>query len=194
MKRFLIFIFLMLAAGWLHAQDDFYALSVVTSSGELVTMSEYKGKKVLIVVASPEALQAKSAPRYLGRIQSEYPDIAILVLPSDIGGDSSSTEEIKPYPGLSNTRFSSLLTAGKKSPSEKDAFLQWLTRSKDNRHFEKNIVNDEQFFVISESGVLYAVLEKGVPDAFLKAVLTAPDVKPQQVITDHNRQGYTPSE
>ena len=177
MKILLIGGFFMLASGGLLAQDNFYDLSVVSASGELANLSDYKGKKVLIVVASPGALQAKTPARYLGKIQSEYPGISVLILPSDIGADSlsaadsSSAIESKAYPVLNNTRFGALIKAGKDKSSDRGAMLQWLTRANGNKHFEKDILSNEQYYVISESGVLYAVLEKEISDIFLKAVL-----------------------
>lgn len=188
--KILISIFFMLAPGWLHAQSSFYDLSVVSFSGKVVNMSSYKGKKVLIVVASPAALQAKTAARYLGKIQSGFPKVSVLILPAgDIDKDSSTSGyELNQEPQLSSTVFSTLASAGKIKESEQNPLIRWLTNSSNNRHFNHDITSDEQFFVISESGVLYAVLGKGVPDEVLKTVLETEDVKPQQVITEINRQ------
>ena len=53
MKILFIVTFFKLALGDLYAQTSFYDLSIVTVSGEVVNFSDYKGKKVLIIVASP---------------------------------------------------------------------------------------------------------------------------------------------
>lgn len=188
--KFLICIFSVLTASWLHAQNNFYDLSVVSSSGKVFSMSSYKGKKLLIVVASPGALRASSSAQYLGKIQSAYPAVSVLVLPAgDIGADS--TAEVKQFAELNNTMFSAAASIAKDKQAVQHPLLQWLTHKDSNRHFDGDITNDEQFYVISESGVLYAVLGKGVSDAVLKEALTAEDVKPQQSITDVNRQGYS---
>jgi hypothetical protein len=148
-------------------------------------MSDYKGKKTLIVVAGTASLQAKSSARYLGGLQEKYPDVSVVIIPVADSSGTSAGPVPKEKTAVANTRFSTLVTAKER---EKDPLLQWLSDSKQNHHFDVTLTNDEQFFVISESGVLYAVLEKGVPDMTLKEVLTAEDVKPQQVITDINRQ------
>jgi glutathione peroxidase len=179
----------MLIAGELQAQSSFYDLSVVSSSGKVISMSAYKGKKLLIVIASPEALGAKTAARYLGKIQAAYPAVSVLVLPSTAtGADSTAAAEVKQLPGLSNTLYSTAAVTTKNKQTEQHPLLQWLTRKESNMHFDRDIECDEQFYVISESGVLYAALGKSVSDRVLNEVLTAGDVKPQQVITDINRQ------
>lgn len=188
--KLLILFLLALVPGLLHAQSSFYDLSVVSFSGKVVNMSSYKGKKVLIIVASPAALRAKTASRYLGKIQSTFPKLSVLVLPAgDIAKDSSAFGyEPSQEPQLSSTIFSTLAIAGKNKEAQQHPLIRWLTRSDNNRHFDLDITSDEQFFVISESGVLYAALGKGVPNEVLKTVLEAEDVKPQQVVTEINRQ------
>ena len=176
MKILFIVTFFKLALGDLYAQTSFYDLSIVTVSGEVVNFSDYKGKKVLIIVASPGALKSKTAARYFGKLQSQYPDVSVLILPLDIGMDSSSVIENEVYPLLSNSKFSVLVKAGKDKTLETGTLLNWLTHGNNNKHFTKDIMSNEQYYVISESGELYAVLEKGVSDVFLKEVLTAPDV------------------
>lgn len=178
----------MLTAGGLQAQSSFYDLSVVSSSGKVISLSAYKGKKLLIVIASPGALRAKTAARYLGKIQAAYPAVSVLVLPATAAADSAGAAEVKQLPGFSNTLYGTAAVITKNKQTEQHPLLQWLTRKENNKHFDKDISSDEQFYVISESGVLYAALGKGVSDMVLKEVLTAGDVKPQQVITNINRQ------
>lgn len=190
MKIF-IFIFLMLSGGWLYSQNNFYNHSVVSTADKVLNMSAYKDRKVLIVVASPAVLSGKSSSRYLGKIQATYPELSVLIIPArDIGRDSSGAASFvaQPVPGLKNTAFGAATLAGKDKGSGQHPLLRWLTNSGENRHFDASINDDEQFFVISESGVLYAVLGKGVPDELLKMVLEAPDIGQQQLITDINRK------
>jgi glutathione peroxidase len=187
--KILICIFFMLTASWLQAQNNFYDLSVVSSSGNVVSMSAYKGKKLLIVIASPEVLRAKTAARYLGKIQSAYPAVSVLILPATVTGvDSATAAEVKQFPRLNNTLYSAATVSTKSKQTEQHPLLQWLTRKDSNKHFDRDITDDEQFYVVSESGVLYAALGKGVSDMVLKEVLTAGDVRPQQIITDINRR------
>jgi glutathione peroxidase-family protein len=189
--KILICVLFMLTSCLLQAQNNFYDLSVIPAMGRVVSLSDYKGKKVLIVVASPTAIQAKNAARYLGKVQAAYPQIAVLVLQTADTGkvvDSAVIANPEQLQKLSNTRFVTLTAAGKDKGSAQHPLLQWLTHSDSNRHFDLDITGDEQFFVISESGVLYAVLEKGAPDEALKTVLETGDIKPQQVITGINRQ------
>ena len=88
--KILICAFFILTAGGLQAQSSFYDLTVVSSSGKVISLSAYKGKKLLIVIASPEALQAKTAAWYLGKIQAAYPAVSVLVLPPTAAGTDSA--------------------------------------------------------------------------------------------------------
>lgn len=185
--KLLISLFCMAIGGMLQAQDNFYDVSLVSSSGKVVNMSSYAGKKLLIVVTSPRILQAKTPAAYLGKIQASYPNVSVLILPFDNAADSASVIDWNLLPTVDNTLFGAQITNGKDSASE-NPMLRWLTTPTLNQHFEKTISSDEQYYVISESGVLYAVLDKGVSETFLKEVLTAPDVKPQNVITEINKQ------
>ncbi|MBX3238283.1 MAG: hypothetical protein KIT80_05820 [Chitinophagaceae bacterium] len=191
--RSLFIAVLLLGSQPLFAQHSLYDMYFRSSTDNLIHLSDYKGKKLLIAIANTATVQDKnSSAGYMGAIRKNYPDIAVLVIPLRDSADTAAVDLSRENPlKSSNTNYSSLIAFEERA---QHPLLQWLTQAGRNKHFDKGITSDEQFFVISESGVLYAVLEKGVPDAFLKAVLTAPDVQPQQVITDHNRQGYTPSE
>lgn len=185
--KLLISFFCIVMGELLQAQDNFYDVSLVSSSDKIINMSSYAGKKLLIVVSSPRTLRTKTPAAYLGKIQASYPSVSVLILPFDNTGDSASVIDWNSMPTVDNTLFGAQITNRKDSASE-NPMLRWLSKSQLNQHFEKAISSDEQYYVISESGVLYAVLDKGVSETFLKEVLTAPDVKPQNIITDINKQ------
>ena len=186
--RILLIAVMLLGSQLLFSQHSLYDMHFGSSEDRPVTMSDYKGKKTLIVVAGPASLQAKSSARYLGDIQKKYPAVSVVIIPVADSSHPSADPVPKDKAMVANTRYSALVASKEK---ERHPLLQWLSDSKQNHHFDVTLKNDEQFFVISESGVLYAVLEKGVSDAILKEVLTAKDVQPQQVVTDINRKGYT---
>lgn len=187
--KFIICILFILTGGWLQAQTSFYDQALALTSGKVINMSSFKERKVLLVILSPTSLREKSSEKYLGKIQSEFPDLSVIVLQSNIGADTTSFTDVKQYDTISNTSFSNVVSGGK-DQAQTDPLLHWLTDSTSNLHFRTNTISDEQLYVISESGVLYAVLGKGVSDALLKEILTAKDVKPQQIITDDNRKDY----
>jgi hypothetical protein len=56
--------------------------------------------------------------------------------------------------------------------------VRWLTDIKQNQYFDGDVESDLQLYVISESGVLYAIMAKGVRMAVLNEVLHADDIKP----------------
>ena len=55
--------------------------------------------------------------------------------------------------------------------------MQWLTHAGQNIHFDADVTTDNQLYIISESGILYAVLEKGVPPGVIDQLLKQEDVK-----------------
>lgn len=178
MKLF-VSIFCILISIQVEAQDDFYDISLTTTSGKLINLSSYKGKKLLIVVVNQQVLQAKTSAGYLGDIQAAYPEVSVLILPTSNQKDSLSSADIRALPELDKTQYGSAVATGDDSAFVQHPLLRWLSKPVANKHFDKPITGDDQYYVINESGVLYAVLDKNVSDVFLKEVLSAGEAKAQ---------------
>ena len=61
--------------------------------------------------------------------------------------------------------------------TDQNALMKWLTNSSENNRFDAEVSTDNQLYVISESGILYAILEKGAPLKVLETVLGQKDIQ-----------------
>lgn len=159
------------------AQSTIYDLNVQTPGGNTISMSTFKGRKIMIVSVSSDNLKVEDL-NFWDSIQTSNTSLAVILIPAnDLGAtvDDSTVQTI-----TSNLSTEIILSEGvlvkKAEGQNQDPILQWLTHSNENSHFNADVTTNEQIYVISESGVLYAVLEKGVPVTVLDEVLKQQDV------------------
>lgn len=169
---------LFLYAGALSAQSSVYSISIQGLNGKTISLSDYKGKKIIIAAVSADNLQ-KGQLRFLDSIQANNPSVAVITVPaSDYKGanDSLTIDGVK----KSNTLKMQVAAADgvkKANGARQNRLMQWLTSVSLNTHFDLDVTTDNQLYVISESGILYAVLEKGAPPGLINQLLKQDDVK-----------------
>ena len=170
MKFFLLFS--MLYAGAALGQNSVYNRTLQTLNGSEISMSVFKDKKILIAAVSPASLQSGSLS-FFDSLQKANPAVVVIVFPAlDFGGDSNTAilNNIK-----NDSTLSVIITAAtqvtKASGNLQHPLLNWLTHDTENSHFNSEILTDNQLFLISETGVLYAVLEKGTPAGVIDELL-----------------------
>lgn len=175
MKSFIIFSLLILP---LFFKSSIYDLQIETAQGQLINMSQFKGKKILIASVSPEILETNKLS-FLDSIQDAYPTIVVIAVPAkDFGGNRN--EEIVATAKNAPTRkiiLTPLADVKKSKASVQHPLLRWLTDASANTHFDADAETDDQLYVVSESGVLYAVLQKGVPAKVIDQVLEQQNIK-----------------
>jgi glutathione peroxidase-family protein len=155
--------FILAFAGLSFSMVEVYTIQFQDVSGKTVSMSSFKGKKVIVAV-----INAKSPDitylRYLNQIQAKSTSFRIIAVPStEFAGQFDPTR-------LNQVRTSEKLAIIVAKPGElkKDAkgrqhpLLAWLTDKGQNQHFDQNIETTDKLFFINESGVLYAVLDNMV--------------------------------
>jgi glutathione peroxidase-family protein len=176
MKNILILLFLF--QGEIVAQKDLSDIQIQSLDGTIIAMKNFEGKKILIASASLDNFQNHRL-NFLDSLQVANPSVVIIAVPAlDFGGvrNESIIESIKNRPPGNII----VATPGevKKNKGEKQSrLLRWLTNDADNSHFNAEVATDDQLYFISESGILYAVLEKGVPAAVIDQLLKQDDVK-----------------
>jgi glutathione peroxidase-family protein len=173
----LFFIFCILYCGPAFSQSTIYDLDVQTPDGNIIKFSNYKGQKILIVSMTADNLTTKNLNFWDSLQRSNSPLVVVLIPANDLGKpvDDSTIKAING--NLSKNLILSASVQVKKAEGQsQDPILQWLTHSDQNAHFNTDVTTNEQIYVVSESGVLYAVLENGVPVTVIDQVLKQQDV------------------
>lgn len=173
------FLLVIFYSGHVLAQSSFYKMSIESINGKTIQLSDFKGKKIVIASVSPDRLK-NGGLMYLDSLQLAYPNVAIIVVPAnDFGGqnDASIISDIRNTSSSLHVMMTAECGVKKDNGSKQNSLLKWLTNASSNVHFNDDVETDDQLFVISESGILYAVLVNEFPDNVIKNVLTQVDIK-----------------
>ena len=176
--RYFIFILLIICANRLCAQKSVYDVQLQTIDSVYFKLSNFKGKKILVAVSTPEKLHEQKSAFY-DSLQNSNPQIKVIIIPGvDLGGKDDILYQRLMMSDISKRVTICMPTKVKKSANaNQNELLKWLTTLSSNRHFDLDIRADEQMYVISETGVLYAVFEPSVTQNQLKDVLATDDVQ-----------------
>ena len=173
------FLLVIFYSGEVLSQSNVYNISIETIDGKTIQLSDFKGKKIVVATFSPDRLKYGGLS-YLDSLQIEYPSVTILIVPAgDFGGQNDSliiTDIIKNISSL-NVTIGAECAVKKDKGSRQHPLLKWLTTAASNVHFDNDVETDEQLFIISESGILYAVLVNEISGNIIKNVLSQPDIK-----------------
>ncbi len=142
-----------------------YDFSVIDIDGKEISMSQFKGKKMLIVnVAS----KCGNTPQYEGleRLYKKYGSEKFVVVgfPANnfMGQEPGSNEDIKEF--CTSTYQVTFPMMGKISVKGKDKapIYQWLTQKEMNGVMDAEVTWNFQKFMIDENGQLVGVVKPGV--------------------------------
>ncbi len=162
MKLFLLSI--LFCCSQLSAQTSIYSISMAGLNGNNITLNSYQGKKILVAAVSPEGLQ-NGYLNFLDSLQATNDSVVIIAIPaSDFGGSQNAEilETIK-NDTASHVVLTSLSLVQKDNGENQNNLMKWLTTDTENIHFNSEVFTDTQLYLINAGGILYAVLEKGVP-------------------------------
>ena len=140
-----------------------YDLNIQSVDGKSISLSDYKGKKMIFEISSPSNLQ-DSKISFFDSLQKANPNIVVFIVPMQDFNTGSITDQV----GLIKKTVSPMviLTTGvnakKTQGISQNIVLKWLTNASENSHFDADVDTDEQMYMVNESGELYAVLQKGV--------------------------------
>lgn len=173
-----IFLFVILCSTNLLAQNKIYDQSIQTLDDRTISMSRFSGSKILIASVSPDRLKKKTLAQ-LDSLQTANPSVIVIAVPALDFGGSDNTELVAQIK-KNNARKIIITTASevkKENGDRQSGLLQWLTHGTKNSHFDTEVATDNQLYFISESGILYAVLESGAPSSLVDKLLKQEDVK-----------------
>jgi glutathione peroxidase len=144
-----------------------YSLSIKSIDDKKISISSFRGKKMLFVVvpvtAQDSLLDLKSLKELLSKYDTSI--IAIGIPAVEFGYQKSMDREIrKLYQKMpANFILAGGMNVRKSSAEQQDSLFQWLTKRENNFHFEQEVINPGQKFFVDEQGSLYGVLGYHVP-------------------------------
>jgi hypothetical protein len=168
----ILFIISLLFSGTSYGQPGIYKLKLKTLEGQTIYLENYKGKKIFIASCTMAEMQTGSLA-FLDSFQIANPAITVIAIPTmDINDSTVLTN----FPKLKNTSGRHLLVMepariNKVTKSAQNSFLEWFAGNNEGMHFEPELTTRTRFMVISESGILYALLEKGVSNKTINEVI-----------------------
>lgn len=142
--------------------SSFYQLSVaLKDSGRSVNLVACQGKKVLVAVCDAREPDTQLLSQ-LNDVQQKYHDrLVVIVIPVNDLSSSAKAVDASRWQGISGSYEVATLSAGKKSSgSAQHPLLWWVTNESGNGHFDHDIKGGGYLFVISETGRLFAVLQR----------------------------------
>jgi glutathione peroxidase len=144
-------------------QSNLYEISFEGLDNNQINMLDYKGKKIIIVecdAAKPDRKQLLALDTLYKNDSSRLVVIAIPV--SDFGSNPSKAEIKKLWQDTLKLSYviTKISKAKKTNGSAQHKVLRWLTGKDQNNHFDTDVDNDGELFVISEQGRLFACLKE----------------------------------
>ena len=169
---------IILFCGQFMAQSQVYNISIQSLDGKTINMADYKGKKIIVASVSPDNLQ-RGQLLFLDSLQLSNPLVVVIIVPgTDFGGmnDSLELEGIKRITSLHLT-VAAAQGVKKVNGGNQNRLMRWLTNATSNTHFDADVQSDNQMYMISESGILYAVLQNYPSSGLIDRLIKQPDVK-----------------
>lgn len=146
-------------------EKDIYALHFKSLDKEDISMSSYKGKKILIVefnAGNPDRRQLRALDTLFRQIKTYLVVVAVPV--EDFGTampEKSLVKLLRDSLGLGYP-VAAVSKAKKNKGTDQHTLLQWLTDKANNKHFDTDVEEDGQMYLVSETGVLYASVKKSI--------------------------------
>ncbi|MBN9380025.1 MAG: hypothetical protein J0H74_04640 [Chitinophagaceae bacterium] len=158
---------------------NIYGVKFTTIEGTSRSMSEFAGKKILILVLSGVKNEINTA--YLQRIDSvskEYADqLFVIGVPFYDDNDHMENEDTLRQYYRSTLGAQVIITRGmmtrKAAGNNQSELFSWLTNSQKNTHFDQDVAGAGQKYFINEKGELFGVLDptSNLSERMLKRML-----------------------
>ena len=161
----LLFFVLLFSISLSSYTDSIYDLSVTTITGKTISLSSFKGKKILFVVLPLSSTDTILPASALKMMQTRYSSLVVIGIVSfEAGFKKTDMEKTKKMykdmpPGFILT---TPIKATKAAGMAQAPVLQWLTHRQRNTHFDEDVKGPGHKFFIDEKGELYGVLDPNV--------------------------------
>jgi glutathione peroxidase-family protein len=156
----------------LSFEQSIYTIQLQVVGSNPISMSAFKEKKIIITAFStshPDGGYLK----YLNYLQKNDNALKVIAVPAlDFGGSISDEKllKLKDSLGLSITITKPGYVQKVKGGNQHRLF-KWLTKTEENSHFDRDVEQYDQLYLISRKGTLYAVFPKGIAETSLMKAL-----------------------
>ncbi len=170
MKNIFLSALIFFAAG--NYLSSIYDVQFNKLNGDAVIMPAYSNKKIMITVfnsANPDAARL----RYFDSLQNADASLQVIAVPATDLGGTGSNASLTTLRNMLSAKFIMTKSAKvkKAAGANQHALLKWLTALNENAHFDRDVEVAGQLFIISRTGVLYAVLGNDADDNLINTVL-----------------------
>ena len=145
-------------------QSSIYDIQVETIDGKTVNLSVYKGKT--IIVAEFNAAQPDRASlQYIDSLQMVNKSSVVIAVPAlDFGGTANEKSIVALRDSLGLQILITKPAFVKKTAGKiQQELFKWLTDVNNNRHFDYEVEEPWQLFIINSKGTLYSLLRTRTP-------------------------------
>lgn len=159
--------------------QNIYDFKISGANGKRIQLSDYSGRKILIITLAASQTQEDSA--FLQRINSiaasNNKSLKIIAVPpyEIIGGPDSAKISIAWYQSQLSSKvlLSVPLCINNASLLPQARLFKWLTHSAENKHFDYEVKSAGAMFLINESGELTGIIgpEGKFSDKILQKIL-----------------------
>ena len=137
-----------------------YDITLTTIDGNQIVLSQFKGKKLLILLLPLSSQDTTLSANDIERLQTKYQSSLVVIgIPSwEAGYKTQDADKLKKT--YKDSRANIIITEGMKVKKGTGQFFlfQWLTNKDMNRHFDHDTRGVGSKFFVDEEGELYAVM------------------------------------
>ena len=142
-----------------------YSFSVDAANGATINLSQYQGKRILIVNTATNNEQASQFSELQQLYQQNIGNLVVIAFPSnDFGNESRSNQEMQSY--LQTTYNVTFPVAAKlhvtDTIEQRHPFYYWLTKKTENGVMNSKIKNDFQKYLINKQGKIVGIFDSSV--------------------------------
>lgn len=173
---------------------DFYNISFADVDGQEINMSDFRGKRILVVPMDAPSIDTIDFS-YLDSVQNATPGLQIIVVPAinSLNGQTPQEVQVAKEHIHSTIILSALADITRNAEAYQHTLFQWLTKTENNQHFDID-GKPVQYFLVSGKGTLYAVLDQGSPLSSLEYVLQQQFDESNEYILNQETNTYEPKE
>lgn len=137
-----------------------YDISLKSIDGNTLTLSQYKGKKLLFLVVPHSSGDTTLTVKDIAELQIKYNNSLVIIgVPSEEAGyDSSDSAELKDLYETAGAPLMILEGMKVRKGAGQSFLFQWLTSKDLNHHFDRDVQGVGSKFFVDEEGHLYAVM------------------------------------
>ena len=155
--KYITFLILFFSITTSMRSQSIYDLSFKNINGDTISMKQFAGKKVLVIVLpqDPKDSIYDQILQFKKRVKDTIDVIGVSSL--EEGFTKSRSGPLKTAYSTISITLTEGVNSRKSAGASQSPVLQWLTNSKKNRHFNNDAEAPGAKFFISETGRLYAV-------------------------------------